>query len=71
MEMIIIVTILGRAQISMELVGSAKFRKREPENKTGGTDFACLTLARHPYYLRAWNRLISKKPLILIRRLCR
>lgn len=53
MEMIIIVTILGRAQISMELVGSAKFRKREPENKTGGTDFACLTLARHPYYLSA------------------
>ena len=53
METIIIVTILGRAQISMELIGSAKFRKREPENKTGGTDFACLTLARHPYYLRA------------------
>ena len=65
------VTILGRAQISMELVGSAKFRKHEHENKTGGTDFTCLTLGLHPYYLRAWNRLNSKKPLILIRRLCR
>ena len=34
--MIIIVTILGRAQISKKLVGSAKFRNREHENKTGG-----------------------------------
>ena len=51
-----------------EIVGSAKLRKREHENKTVGNwgekepksrahIFACLSFTRHPYYLRALNRL--------------
>ena len=54
-----------------EIVGSAKLRKLELENKTDGNFllsplpfprshthiFACLSLTRHLYYLRAWNRL--------------
>ena len=68
---------------------SAKLRKQEHENKTGGNwgekgclshflfpitphptplfpDHAlifsrCLSLTLHPYYLRAWNRLIFKE----------
>ena len=38
--------------------GRVRVRKREDENKTGGTDiFACLLLTRHAHYLSAWNRL--------------
>ena len=44
---------------------SAKFRKREQENKraplfsdSGAHIFVRLSL-RHPYYLRAWNRLLK------------
>ena len=38
--------------------GRVRVRKREDENKTGGSDiFACLLLTRHAHYLSAWNRL--------------
>ena len=61
-----------------EIVGSAKLRKRDHENKTGGNcgatpppppplprfpDHTLIfsggvrSFTRHPYYLRAWNRL--------------
>ena len=55
-----------------EIVGSAKLRKRDHENKTGGNYGATTPLfpdhtllfsggmrsfTHHPYYLRAWNRL--------------
>ena len=48
------------------MVGSA--RKREHENKTEKKNrfpimlsyFAYLSLMRHPYYLRAWDRLDSE-----------
>ena len=38
-----------------EIVVYPKLRKRERENKTRADIFACLTLARHRYFLRARN----------------
>ena len=46
------------------MVGSAKLRKREYENYNvrkliTRSDFASLTLTRHPYYGRAWDSLLN------------
>ena len=57
-----------------------RVRKHEHENKTGGNwgekgpppffyrsrthIFACLSLTRYPYYLRAWNRLQKMRPTV-------
>ena len=38
-----------------EIVGYPKLRKRKRENKTRAGIFACLTLSRHLYFLRARN----------------
>ena len=50
---------------SSEMIGSAKLRKREHENKTWwnwshADIFAYLSLTRNPYYVRAWNRVLNK-----------
>ena len=49
-----------------EIVGSVKIEKgrtqikrEEPFAWSRAHIFTCLTLARHPYYLRAWHRLIT------------
>ena len=59
-----------------EIVGTARLRKRDHENQTGGSHlfpdhvvkfFACLSLALHRRdYLRAWNRLPMRQTFLKV-----